>query len=515
MRAKSDRGLASLWLRNVPTNSMTQVQPPADVWYGPNGLSFSPDGNYLYFVRSDPGRSALKFLYRAPLLGGTPEKLAADVDSNVTFSPDGRKLAFIRDDNPEQGKYRLIVHSIDNGEETVLTGGPSSEGLQEPAWSPDGKTILCDGVRSGDAVSGFVAVDARTGQQHPFFSSADVVGAPVWLPGGHGLLVQDGDQSSNYTRRQIAFLSYPQGKLSPITRDTNTYEGPSVASNGQEMATVLTQGHWGLYVMSSAGSGADARVIAPVDLLTNFTWTHDGRLVDDREVDLRWNNPDSGAKGVFAAGLGSMNGEPSACFDGRYLVFVHQLSGKRTQNIWRADSTGENPKQLSNGKDDLNPVCSPDGKWVYYLDLTTEHVTRVPIDGGAAQQVTDLPMGFSFDISPDGRTAALVRVNHAGGHEFMLTLVTTDTGQTRLLKFERAPMIARFAHDGKAVVYSFRENGVDNLWLQPLDGSPGKQFTSFNAERIADFHWSFDGKQLALVRGHTDSDVVLLRNQQP
>ena len=517
VRAKSDKGLASLWLRNVPTNSMTQVQPPADVWYGQNPLSFSPDGNYLYFVRSDPGTSALKFLYRAPLLGGAPEKLAADVDSGVTFSPDGRKVAFVRYDNPEQGKYRLIVHAIDNGEETVLTGGPSSEGLEEPAWSPDGKTILCDGVGGGDAASGFVAVDARTGQQHPFFSSADVVGAPVWLPDGQGLLVQDTDQSSNYKRVQIAYLSYPQGKLSPVTRDTNTYEGPSVGSNGKVMATVLTQGHWGLYVMSSAGSGGDARLIAPADIVTNFTWTHDGRLIDDREVDLRWNNPESGAKGVFAAGLGSMNGEPSECFDGRYLVFVHQLSGKRIQTIWRADPTGENPKQLSNGKDDLNPVCSPDGKWVYYLDFATEHLMRVPIDGGAAQHVTDLSVGFSFDISPDGSTAALVRVNHAGGHEFMLALVTTGTGQTRLLKFERDPavMVPRFTRDGKAVVYPIRENGIDNLWLQPLDGSPGKQITTFNAERIVDFHWSFDGKQLAIVHGHTDSDVVLMRDAQP
>ncbi len=517
VRAKSDKGLASLWLRNVPTNSMTQVQPPADVWYGPNALSFSPDGNYLYFVRSDPGTSALKFLYRAPLLGGTAEKLASDVDSNVTFSPDGRKVAFMRYDNPEEGKYQLIVHSVDSGEETVLTGGPSSEGLQEPAWSPDGKTILCDGVKPGDAVSGFVAVDARTGQERPFFSSADLVGAPAWLPDGQGLLVQDSDQSSNYTRRQIAFLSYPQGKLSPITRDTNTYEGPSVASNGQVMATVLSQGHWGLYVISSAGSGADARLIVPVDTFTNFTWTNDGRLIDDRETTLRWNDPNSGARGVFPAAMGSLNGEPSECSDGRYLVFVHQLNGKRIQNIWRADSNGENPKQLSNGNDDLDPVCSPDGKWVYYLDLEMEHMTRVPIDGGAAQQLTDLPMGYSFDISPDGSTAALVRVNHASGHEIMLALVATDTGQTRLVKVERDPlsMGPRFTRDGKAVVYPIRENGVDNLWLQPLDGSPGKQITSFNAERIVDFHWSFDGKQLAMVRGHTDSDVVLLRSQQP
>ena len=97
----------SLWLRIVPTNSNTQVQPAADVYY--NGLRFSPDGNYLYFVRSDPGNADLRYLYRAPLLGGTPERLAEDVDSNITFSPDGRKIAFMRYDNPEPGKYRLIV----------------------------------------------------------------------------------------------------------------------------------------------------------------------------------------------------------------------------------------------------------------------------------------------------------------------------------------------------------------------------------------------------------------------
>jgi len=63
-------------------------------------------------------------------------------------------------------------------------------------------------------------------------------------------------------------------------------------------------------------------------------------------------------------------------------------------------------------------------------------------------------------------------------------------------------------------VYTIRENGVDNLWQQNLDGSPGKQLTSFKSEHINDFRWSFDGKQLAVVRGHTDSDVVLVRDMQ-
>ena len=53
-----------------------------------------------------------------------------------------------------------------------------------------------------------------------------------------------------------------------------------------------------------------------------------------------------------------------------------------------------------------------------------------------------------------------------------------------------------FAHDGKGVAYPIRDKDADNLWLQPLDGSPGKQITNFKSERIVDFHWSFDGNKL-------------------
>ena len=226
VRAKSDNRLASLWLRNIPTNSMTQVQPPAHVYYASSGLSFSPDGNYLYFVHSDVEKAALKFLYRAPLLGGTPEKLASDVDTNVTFSPDGRKLAFIRYDNPQPGKYQLIVRPVDSGEETVLASGPVSQGLSAPAWSPDGKTIMCVVFQPGDAVNGLTAVDVKTGQQHLFVSSADILGVPTWMPDGRGLLILDIDSASNSNRQQIVFVSYPEGKMSPVTRDTNSYSDP-------------------------------------------------------------------------------------------------------------------------------------------------------------------------------------------------------------------------------------------------------------------------------------------------
>ncbi len=59
------------------------------------------------------------------------------------------------------------------------------------------------------------------------------------------------------------------------------------------------------------------------------------------------------------------------------------------------------------------------------------------------------------------------------------------------MDFER-PRAVRFSATEKRSSIP-RENGVDNLWLQPLDGSKGKQITEFSSEHIYDFHWSFDG----------------------
>jgi hypothetical protein len=64
------------------------------------------------------------------------------------------------------------------------------------------------------------------------------------------------------------------------------------------------------------------------------------------------------------------------------------------------------------------------------------------------------------------------------------------------------------------LVYALADQDSANLRLQPLDGSPGKQITNFKSEQINDFHRSFDGSKLGMVRGRTDSDVVLLEESK-
>jgi Tol biopolymer transport system component len=256
---------------------------------------------------------------------------------------------------------------------------------------------------------------------------------------------------------------------------------------------------------------AQARQVTSAEADTNFTWTPDDQWISDQGNVLNRIDPATGAKAVIPGQ--AVSGAPWACGQGGSIVFVKFLSG--VQNIWRMDPAGS-VKQVTDGKLDLSPVCSHDGKWVFFMQQAgNQKLAKVSIDGGPAQVISESPSVNSFDVSPDGTLAAFPTLQHSGEHKEMLQVVETDAGKVvKALPFERPRFgLLHFSRDGKAVVYPTREHGVDNLWLQPLDGSSGHQLTDFTAEHIFDFHWSFDGKQLALVRGHTDADVVLMRSQ--
>jgi eukaryotic-like serine/threonine-protein kinase len=80
-----------------------------------------------------------------------------------------------------------------------------------------------------------------------------------------------------------------------------------------------------------------------------------------------------------------------------------------------------------------------------------------------------------------------------------------------LRRSRKSPPIA-VTPDGNAVAYNIVENGVANVWEQPLDGSPGHRLTNFTSDQILTFQFLPDGKTLGVVRVNVVSDVVLLRD---
>ena len=513
-----DKGQQSLWLRNVPTNSNTQVMPPEPVRY--QGVRFSPDGNYLYFVRGEPGQ-ALRSLYRAPVLGGAPQKLMTDVDSNITFSPDGRSLAYEVSNNPVLGKFRLVTYALATGESKTLVSGDMKDALYDPAWSPDGKTIVSIIHRIPDAVSGLMAVDAVTGKQQIVFKSKDgVLFDPEWLPDGETLLAHYVGRETNFSRREIVAISLRHGDWRAITHDINNYTDMSVSADGHMLATVLNQEHYDLFVtpVSELESGQAQQLTSGAPVY-GFDWTPDGQLILQQNA-LYIFHPASGIKTPLTSPQqdGAAIGV-AACPNGRYLLAsIAGHGGSTNVTTWRMDAGGGNLNQLSRGQNDEQPLCSPDGKWAYYIDMAGgAKLYRVPMEGGQPQKLSDLP-AYEFDLSPDGKLLIFPTFGISTPKR-QLALLPVDSPETpKFFELQRTLPLSRrirVTRDGNAVVYPFRDGDAENLWLQPLDGSAGKQITHFKSEQIMDFHWSFDGSKLGMVRGHTDADVVLLEESKP
>jgi Tol biopolymer transport system component len=195
-------------------------------------------------------------------------------------------------------------------------------------------------------------------------------------------------------------------------------------------------------------------------------------------------------------------------------VFTRATPAGVSLQIWRVDADGTNVRQLTRGPADDFAACSPDGKWAVYVDRGTRALMRVPLDGGGPQRVAAFTeFAGLFDISAD-RKSILIGTYDFTARKPNISLVDFDSGKV-LRIFQYDPRHAGrlcFTPDGKGFVYPIRDKGVDNLWLQPLDGGPGRQLTNFTSQKIYAYRWSMHGQQLALVRGDSPSDLVLVRD---
>jgi len=526
LSAQSDNGKQSLWLRNVPTSSNTQVVAPAAVSY--ENLAFSPDGNYVYFRQAESNVSTEFNLYRAPVLGGMPQEIVRDIDSGVTFSPDGKRMAYMRANDPEVGKWRVLTANIDGGDEKVLQIEQGQNPSQYVAWSSDGNEIAESLMQPGNALGGIDVLDVTSGKARSVARFDDKrVFELAWLPDGRGLLMMY--IAKRIGRGQIGFVSVPGWKFQSLTRDTNAYRTLTLSADGKSLATVQAKVTRELDLLPSSGSqeSAPGQALAQEQPINGFNWAADGLLLLEEKSEIVKIGGDGSARRMLISDPSLLPSSGSGCANGRYIVFAGFSGNSNVRNIWRADADGSNLVQLTNEKNATEPVCSPDGKSVFYLDSTADQLMSVPIGGGhaAVVQGSSIPNGIYAGgapaVSGDGRLVAFlasVTDPETRKGEQKVAIVSVSSGASSPLRLLEpnaniaGPPGPEFTPDGKAVAYVVRENGVDNVWIHPLDGSKGRQITNFNSQQIFEFHWSPDGKTLGVRRFRTDSDVVMLHD---
>ncbi len=366
--ARWDGQMSSLRLRQVANAGEVEILSPRRTNY--IGLTFSPDGNDLYFVSNNEGNPHYRSLYRMPALGGPTQKLIEDIDSPISFSPDGRRFVFTRFRAATLTLEVRTANADGSGEElfTQFPGYAWGCFLPRAAWSPDGRTIAVPLRGTGTpSRSSLDAVDVATRRAEEIYSGNGCIGHPAWTPGralifpraGDLWMVHEKDRISGV--RRVAGYGGRLGEQIDISRDGKT----AVATGDQSSK--------GLWVASVQPDSPARQLISGDASLSSVDELRDGRILVTKDDSSIWTaNADSSDWQRLA------NARGSAMVCGQFVVVRED-----DDSLVRFNADGTGGRTLVRGPA-KTPTCSLKGGEIFYATPDQpQQVVRVPIDGGS------------------------------------------------------------------------------------------------------------------------------------
>lgn len=519
-------GKQSLVLKQIATGIVNDIVAPTTLeFYQP---TFSPDGNFVYYVLSEKG---IGTLFRVSILGGESKKLVYDIDSKITFSPDGKQFAFIRH-NPTSGGDTIFMAAADgaNLQPFVETKQIGYEQFTGVAWSPDNTKLLL-GVFKGSSGQNqkiqFATVEFAG-------KSVNLIGDSVWLNVNSLEWEKDsagfvflGKQNVGESM-QIWHINYPNGEFRQVTTDTTDYASLSLSLNTNQIVATRTDAISSFWTFLPATKElrqltAESRTLWGKSGISQLP---DGKILFTRkagdEINIFSMNEDGSDEKQLTAGS-NFNLEPLAAPDGKYIVFVSNRKGN--YNIWRMNADKTNPIQLTDAPNAMDGQIqlANSGKTVLFMrqkrDGSKSSLMKVAIEGGSAQPLFPESQfsAFAPRVSFDEKHLAYHALHYDNQtSEYERSVKIADlNGESveNLAKQTEVNISSEFgwSPDNKSLTYINRA-GVDNLWNVSPTEKKEKLLTNFNSGNINSFLWSRDGKKIFIMRGSVNSDLVLIKD---
>ncbi len=499
----------NLWIRQVSTTNNIAITQPSEDLIG--GLTFSPNGDFLYFLIMKHGTNKID-LYQISILGGNPKMIMPHVNSRISFSPDGKRYAFITD-SAETDTYLAVADADGSGKKILLTRRTPGH-FDDAAWSPDGKYVALIEGRSGSFMNHRILIYSMDEQKEilPAGQKWLTLRSINWMEHCKGLVVTAADDQSSFDSPQLWYFPIKEGIAKKLTNNLNGYAFSSMDNKSKQLAAIEPESYSNLFIVSNNAA-------ASAQPLTEGTKKHDGmkgvRWLNDDQIiyssqsggyDNIWMTNGKGGTETQITSGAFVDRTPHAIPGRNTIVFSSNRSG--SFNIWKCDVSGSNVKQLTHGNYDIEPSVTSDGRWIVYGSFgdSASSIWKMTVNGDSTQLLTTKHVQ-TYAISPDGQSLAYIYFNDEQKQK--LAVISLSTRQV-INEIDYQYGISCWTPDGKGFAHIDTKNDVSNIWTVPAAGGKPKQVTDFKSGRIFSFDWTRDGRKLIVARGESNSDIVLL-----
>jgi Tol biopolymer transport system component len=247
-------------------------------------------------------------------------------------------------------------------------------------------------------------------------------------------------------------------------------------------------------------------------------WTEDGRILylTDAPEKSVWSVSLDGAAPkrlpIDARGMHAISYAPGQ----KWLAY---MAGP-VPNIWRVNLDGTDRRQLTQTGFDRFPRVVPGGAEILYEHWSAggPSIWKVPSSGGQAVRLLERASARPLALSPDGnRFWAWIRGDSTNEPGKLGIFRVSDGALERTIDDSRATtwaanQLGQWSHDGVSMIFRRSPGNIGNLWSGRLDGGEPLQVTQFQADSIYSFAFSPDGQRIAMSRGTTTGDIVLIKD---